>query len=58
MLEKEIDENGKKKMDPNKISNANVESLSKQCGISYRASENSMFSTGNQPFVVKVRIDG
>ena len=36
---------------------ASLTKLKKQCGVSYRESENFMFNTGSQPFVVDIRLD-
>ena len=41
-----------------KITQFTIEQLSKQCGLTYRASENTLFNSGVQPFVVDVVIKG
>ena len=40
------------------MSKYNIKPLSKQCGMTYRASENTLFGTGMQPFIVDVNMRG
>ena len=52
----EIDDNCNPLSNKKPIARWTVEQLSKQCGITYRASENTLFYSGLQPFVVDVKI--
>ena len=41
-----------------KIKRYSLERLSKQCGLTYKATENTLLGSGYQPFVVNVDVDG
>ena len=43
---------------PTPIKRFNIRPLTKQCGMTYRGSENTMLGTGRQPFLVVVKIKG
>lgn len=47
-----------KVVDTRPVTKYDVRPLTKQCGMTYRGSENTILSTGIQPFVVKVTIYG
>ena len=42
---------------PTPIKRFNIRQLTKQCGMTYRGSENTMLGTGRQPFLVVVKIN-
>ena len=42
---------------PTPIKRFNIRPLTKQCGMTYRGSENTMLGTGRQPFLVVVKIN-
>ena len=45
------------RLDEKTIDRVAMTSLQHQCGLVFRSSENFMFGTGTQPFVVKIEVE-